>query len=201
MSLTAGILRPASGRLLFAQRRFGETLGDFRAAGEIATGGLAISPCWLPWRSEAALAALVIGEPDTARGLSDEELEVARAFGAPRALGVALRAAGLVAGGARGEALLRQVIEVFAGPDTRLEQARALADLGALLRRRNQRVEARHPLRQAVDAAHPPRRRCAGQTGRTAGRANSLVRAVNGILGTHTSPNSHSVSGRIRRAP
>jgi DNA-binding CsgD family transcriptional regulator len=154
MSLTASILRHASGRLLFAQHRFGAALGDFRAAGEIATGGLAISPCWLPWRSEAALAALAIGEPDTARGLSDEELELARAFGAPRALGVALRAAGLVAGGARGEALLREAIEVFAGPDTRLEQARALADLGALLRRRNQRGEARHPLRQAVDAAY-----------------------------------------------
>jgi len=153
VSLTASVLRHASGRLLFAQHRFGEALGHFRAAGEIATGGLAISPCWLPWRSEAALAALAIGEPDTARGLSDEELELARAFGAPRALGVALRAAGLVAGGARGEALLREAIEVFAGPDTRLEQARALADLGTLLRRRNQRGEARHLLRQAVDAA------------------------------------------------
>ena len=154
VSLTASVLRHASGRLLFAQHRFGEALGHFRAAGEIATGGLAISPCWLPWRSEAALAALAIGEPDTARGLSDEELELARAFGAPRALGVALRGAGLVAGGARGEALLREAIEVFAGPDTRLEQARALADLGALLRRRNQRGEARHLLRQAVDAAY-----------------------------------------------
>jgi DNA-binding NarL/FixJ family response regulator len=79
---------------------------------------------------------------------------LARAFGAQRALGVALRAAGLVAGGHRGEALLREAIEVLAGPDTRLEQARALADLGALLRRSNHRVEARQLLRQAVDSAH-----------------------------------------------
>ena len=79
---------------------------------------------------------------------------MARAFGARRALGVAARAAGLVAGGRRGEALLREAIEVLTGPDTRLERARALADLGALLRRRNQRVEARHLLRQAVDAAY-----------------------------------------------
>jgi DNA-binding NarL/FixJ family response regulator len=67
---------------------------------------------------------------------------------------VALRAAGLVAGGQRGQALLREAVEVLAGPDTRLEQARALADLGALLRRSNHRVEARQLLRQAVDAAH-----------------------------------------------
>ncbi len=153
-SQTPAILRHARGRLRFAQRRFGEALDDLVAAGEIATGGLAGSPCYLSWRSEAALAALALGEPDRARRLSDEELELARAFGAQRALGVALRAAGLVAGGHRGEALLREAIEVLAGPDTRLEQARALADLGAHLRRSNHRVEARLVLREAVDTAH-----------------------------------------------
>ena len=71
-----------------------------------------------------------------------------------RALGVALRTAGLVDGGPRGEALLREAIEMLAGPDTRLEHARALADLGALLRRGNRRAEARQLLRQAVDTAH-----------------------------------------------
>jgi DNA-binding NarL/FixJ family response regulator len=50
--------------------------------------------------------------------------------------------------------LLGEATEVLAGPDTRLEQARALADLGSLLRRNNRRVEARQLLRQAVDAAH-----------------------------------------------
>jgi DNA-binding CsgD family transcriptional regulator len=153
-SLTATILRHTRGRLRFAQRRFVEALDDFRAAGEIATGGLAPSPCYLSWRSDAALAALALGQPDTARSLSDEELELARAFGAPRALGVALRAAGLVAGGQQGEAHLREAIEVLAGPNTQLEHARALADLGALLRRDNHRVLARELLRRAVDAAH-----------------------------------------------
>jgi DNA-binding CsgD family transcriptional regulator len=148
------ILRLARGRLRFAQRRFGESLGDFRAVGEIATRSGAISPCYLPWRSDAALAALAFGDPDTARRLSDEELELARAFGAPYTLGVALRAAGLVAGRQRGQRLLGEAIEVLAGPDTRLEQARALADLGALLRRSNHRIEARGLLRQAVDVAH-----------------------------------------------
>src|SRR5208282_4882517 len=122
-AVTAAIARHTRGRLLFAQGRFGEALAHLRAAGEIALSGLAPSPSYLPWRSDAALA---FGEPDTARRLSDEELELARAFGAPRTLGVALRAAGLVAGGRRGEALLREAIEVLAGPDTRLEQARAL---------------------------------------------------------------------------
>jgi DNA-binding CsgD family transcriptional regulator len=150
----AGAFLHARGRLRLAQRRFGEALGDFRAVGEIAIRTGAISPCWLPWRSDAALAELALGEPDKARRLSDEELDLARAFGAPRTLGVALRTAGLVAGGQRGQALLGEAIEVLAAANIRLEQARAQADLGALLRRSNRRVEARQLLRRAIDAAH-----------------------------------------------
>jgi DNA-binding CsgD family transcriptional regulator len=153
-SQTAGVLRHARGRLRFAQRRVGQALDDFRAAGEIATRTLASSPTFAPWRSDAALAELALGDTEAARRLSEEELELARGFGAPRALGVALRAAGLVAGGPRGEALLREAIEVLGRPDDRLERARALADLGAVLRRTNRRVEARQMLREAVDAAY-----------------------------------------------
>jgi DNA-binding CsgD family transcriptional regulator len=151
---TTAILRHARGRLRVAQRRFDEALSDFEAAGGVATRTLALSPSFLPWRSDAALVHLILGKPDAARLLSEEELELARAFGAPRPLGVALRAAGLVAGGERGEELLREAIDVLSGTDNRLEQARALADLGALLRRGNRRVEARNLLRRAVDAAH-----------------------------------------------
>jgi DNA-binding CsgD family transcriptional regulator len=147
------IFRHAQGRLRFAQRRFPEALRDFEAAGEICTLTLAVSPSYLPWRSDAALTHLIFGEPDAAQELSQEELELSRAFGAPYALGVSLRAAGLVTGGQRGEDLLRDAVEVLAGAGTRLEHARALTDLGALLRRSNRRVEARGPLRQALDTA------------------------------------------------
>jgi DNA-binding CsgD family transcriptional regulator len=153
-SQPAAVLRHARGRLRVAQRRMDEAVRDFRAAGEIAMGTGAISPGFLAWRSEAALAELALGDHEAARDLSDEELELARAFGTGRAIGVALRAAGLVAGGQRGEELLREAISVLDGPHTRLEQARALTDLGALLRRSNRRVDARRVLRQAVDAAH-----------------------------------------------
>jgi len=153
-SQPAAVLRHARGRLRVAQRRLDEAVRDFRAAGEIAVGAAAISPAFLPWRSEAALAELALGEHETARDLSDEELELARAFGTRGAIGVALRASGVVAGGQRGEEMLREAIRVLDGPHTRLEQARALTDLGALLRRSNRRVDARPMLRQAVDAAH-----------------------------------------------
>jgi DNA-binding CsgD family transcriptional regulator len=171
-SQTAAVLRHARARLRVAQRRFGEALADLHAVGEIAIHTNAPSPCYLPWRSDAALAQLTLGESDTARRFSEEELQLARAFGAPRTLGVALRAAGLVAGGQRGEALLREAIEVLDGPDTRLEQARALADLGALLRRHNRRVDARPLLRQAIDAAHHT------GAGALASRAETELRAT-----------------------
>jgi DNA-binding CsgD family transcriptional regulator len=111
-------------------------------------------PGFLPWRSDAALAHLALGQSEPARRLADEELELARAFGAPRAIGVAKRAAGVIAGGDRGASLLREAIDEFERGDARLERARALADLGALLRRRNRRAEARGLLREALDAAH-----------------------------------------------
>jgi DNA-binding CsgD family transcriptional regulator len=65
-----------------------------------------------------------------------------------------MRAAGVVAGGDRGEALLREAITTLERADARLERARALADLGALLRRRNRRIEARELLREALDTAY-----------------------------------------------
>jgi DNA-binding CsgD family transcriptional regulator len=148
------ILRHARARLRLAQHRFAEALDDLEAVGEIATRTRAISPAYLPWRSDTALVMLSLGETDAARRLSEEELRLARIFGAPRALGGALRVAGLAAGGDRAEALLREAVTVLDGPDTRLEQARAQADLGALLGRSNRRRESRPLLRQAVDVAH-----------------------------------------------
>jgi DNA-binding CsgD family transcriptional regulator len=53
-----------------------------------------------------------------------------------------------------------------------LERARALADLGAMLRRRNRRTQAREVLRDALDAAHR-----AGAS-RVAQRAETELRAT-----------------------
>ena len=147
-------LRHARGCLRLAQRRFSEAAADFLAAGELAVRGGAISPCYLAWRSSAALAKLALGDVEAARRLSGEELELARAFGTRRALGVALRVAGLAAAAGEGERSLREAIAVLDGGDTRLEQARARADLGALLRRGNRRSDARELLKEALDVAH-----------------------------------------------
>jgi DNA-binding CsgD family transcriptional regulator len=153
-SIYAAVLRLARGRLRVQQGRVAEGLEDFLAVGLALTRALITCPSYLPWRSDAALAQLALGEHEPARRLADEELELARAFGAPRALGVAKRAAGVIAGGDHGASLLREAIDAFERGDARLERARALADLGAQLRRRNRRTEARELLREALDAAH-----------------------------------------------
>ena len=90
----------------------------------------------------------------------------------PGRSGVALRAAGLAAGGRRGEALLREAVAVLAGADARVEHIRAQTDLGAHLRRANRRAEAREHLRAALDAAHH-----AG-AGALAARAETELRAT-----------------------
>ncbi len=153
-SLTAAVLRLARGRLRVEQGRVAEGLEDFLGVGVDLTRAVVTCPSYLPWRSEAALAHLALGDREPAGRLAEEELELALAFGAPRALGVAKRAAGVVAGGERGELLLREAIDAFEHGDAKLERARALADLGALLRRRNRRTQARELLREALDAAH-----------------------------------------------
>ncbi|MFL6014485.1 MAG: LuxR C-terminal-related transcriptional regulator, partial [Gaiellaceae bacterium] len=58
------------------------------------------------------------------------------------------------AGGDRGEALLRQAIDELELGEATVDRGRALADLGAMLRRRNRRTEARELLREALDIAH-----------------------------------------------
>jgi len=152
-SLLSPPLRLARGRLRVAQGRVTEGLEDILAVGALLTRSLVTSPV-LSWRSEAAAAELALGNRETAERLADEEVELARTFGAPRALGVALRTAGVVAGGDRGVSRLREAVASFDRGEASLERARALADLGAMLRRRNRRAEARELLREALDAAH-----------------------------------------------
>jgi len=152
--VTDAVLRVARGRLRVGQGRVSEGLEDFEGVGADLTRVLVTCPSFLPWRSEAALAHLALGDQEAAGRLAEDELQLASAFGAPRALGVAKRAAGVVAGGERGELLLREAIDAFDHCEARLERARTLADLGAMLRRRNRRTEARELLREALEAAH-----------------------------------------------
>ena len=104
-------------------------------------------------RGSQALAHLGLGDRAAAGALAAEELERARRWGTPSALAFALRAAGLVEGGADGIDLLRESAMAVEGSAATYERARSLAALGAALRRAGHRRDAREPLREALDIA------------------------------------------------
>jgi DNA-binding CsgD family transcriptional regulator len=111
-------------------------------------------PSTTSWRSGAARAHALLGEGAQARALSDEELELARAWGAPRAVGRALTTAGLVHAGSRGLRLFDEAVDVLVGSEAVLDLAEAHLERG--LRRSELRriVPARDDLRVALDLAH-----------------------------------------------
>jgi DNA-binding CsgD family transcriptional regulator/tetratricopeptide (TPR) repeat protein len=152
--LHAGWLLAARGRVRLAGLRPSAALGDLLAAGDLFARLRSPSPSVAPWRSDAALAHLALSAPAEARTLAAEEVALAQAYHGPRTLGIALRAAGLAEGGQRGIGLLRQAARVLEASGARLEHARALADLGAALRRAGYRAESREILRPALDLAH-----------------------------------------------
>jgi DNA-binding CsgD family transcriptional regulator len=112
-----------------------------------------LNPGAFGWRSSAALALAALGDDAKAHALASEEVERARRWGTPRAIGVALRAAGLVEGEEAGLGLLREAVATLERSEARLEHARALTDLGAALRRRGRRSEARDPLSRGLEIA------------------------------------------------
>jgi DNA-binding CsgD family transcriptional regulator len=144
----------ARGRLRGAQGRLPQALSDFLECGRRCErlGLLMLSA--LPWRGEAAVVHAALGNAGEARRLAGEQLELARAFGGPRTLGISLRASGLVEGGEGGLELLAEAVRTLERSRSPLELARARADYGAALRRAGRRVIARSELERALDLAH-----------------------------------------------
>ena len=184
---------PDDARLLF----FPDVRGRLRLLNGDLAGGLAElldtgrrfeavesrNPAFMAWRSHAALALLQLGEQDEALRLAGEELELARTWGAPRALGAALRAAGLVEGGEHGLVLLEEAVQVLNNSPAKLEQAKARTELGAALRRANRRSEAREQLRHALELAT------------ICGAAPLAARAERELLATGARPRRIALSG------
>jgi DNA-binding CsgD family transcriptional regulator len=147
-------LQFSRGRLRLAQGRTQEGLDDLLGLGKIKRRFGFNDPFETPWASSAAPALAAAGDREQARRIVQEELQQAGHWGTPRGIGQALRALGLVEGGDKGVELLEKAAAALERCPSPLEQARALTDLGAALRRRKRRAEAREPLRRALDLAH-----------------------------------------------
>jgi DNA-binding CsgD family transcriptional regulator len=143
--------RDASARLCASRGEFEAAMDQLRALEEWELRWGVRNPSQTQWRAQAALAQMARGAQDDACGLAEEDLLRARAFGAPRALGVALRVAGIVEGD--GLERLTEAVDVLAASEARLEHAWALFELGSAVRRAGRRADAREPLRAALDLA------------------------------------------------
>ncbi len=147
----AGCLwRRAEVEVLLAEGRLDEALAAADAFGE-AIGRLD-NPAGHPWRTVKAEVLDRLGRLDDAAELADQELELARAWGAPGAIGRALRIGG-TARRADGIEALREAVEVLEGSQMRLELAKALYALGTAIRLTRKPTEAREPLQRALELA------------------------------------------------
>jgi DNA-binding CsgD family transcriptional regulator len=140
----------ARGALLIA---LGDPEGALQELRELGRRNDAWAPgaAVVQWRSWAALA-VALGDSAEAGRLVGEELRLARAFGAPYGIGVALRVTALVSDGDRIEGL-QEAVDVLEESAVPLELARALVDLGAALRHARKPRDARDPLRRALELA------------------------------------------------
>jgi DNA-binding CsgD family transcriptional regulator len=145
------LLLPARAELRLAQGRTEEAVADLRQ-----TGALLKEEFHKPvqnWRARLAIVLASAGERGEAESLATAELEQARLWQVPLAVGIALTAAGVVATGAEGIDLLEQAVATLERTEGRLDHTRALIELGALLRRSGSRTAAREPLRAGMDLA------------------------------------------------
>ncbi|WP_308315918.1 LuxR C-terminal-related transcriptional regulator [Streptomyces sp. CC228A] len=119
-----------------------------RCEQELARRGVT-NPAVLPWRSTRAALHLALGDPATARRLARREVELARRWAAPHALGRALVA--LAAAGSGREALQAadRAVELLEDGPAPLLFAHALCAAGRAHRRTGNAGRARELLRRA----------------------------------------------------
>ncbi|GAA4545242.1 ATP-binding protein [Amycolatopsis samaneae] len=126
-------------------------LADYRECGRSLAGYDIHNPAEIPWRSRAALVSHRLGRTGPAVELATEELELARRWGAPRALGQALRALGRIT---RDTEPLVESVAVLADSPAKLARAFSLFHLGLAHHRESRRADARTVLTQAHHLAH-----------------------------------------------
>jgi DNA-binding CsgD family transcriptional regulator len=146
------VVRHARGCLYAAAGDHASAARELLEAGELAELWGVRNPTLMPWRSDAALSLIALGDYREASRLCAEEIGLARQWGASRGIGIALRVAGVAEGGSI--ELLTEAVSVLRRSPARLELARALIDLGAAHRRAGSRGRAREFLREGLDLAH-----------------------------------------------
>jgi DNA-binding CsgD family transcriptional regulator len=143
------------GRLHLARGDPRAALRDFLdCGGALGRRGGVDAPASFPWRSQAALALVRLGDRDRAREMASEELLLAQESQIPGVVAEALIALAIVEDGQPGMGRLRTALEILADSPRMLTRIRAMTALGAMLRRNRQPRKARAHLRAAMDLAY-----------------------------------------------
>jgi DNA-binding CsgD family transcriptional regulator len=142
LSTAASLARAAGART--AERTTLRRIQALAGDGEFGTW------CMGCWPADLAVA---LGPCDEARDWAAHALRGARSRGVTAEIGVALRAMALVGGERPDIDGLRTAATQLEGSEMALEHARTLVELGAALRRRGHRSEARQPLAAGLDRA------------------------------------------------
>lgn len=147
------LLLETRGPLRLAQRRPADALRDALEARRRSSS--ADTPSFGPssWRCIAARAHLALGEKEVARELAQHELEVAKARDVPRRAIGALRVLAVTSAPEAQIEVLAEAVALGEAQPHRLEYLQALVELGAALRRTNQRTMARAVLARAFGMA------------------------------------------------
>lgn len=138
--------------LRVAQSRFEDAIAVADELDAAQMDELIVNPAWLPWRSLKAQALAALDRLDEANELAAQEVEAARRWGAPKALGRSLRIQGQLLRREGVPALLESV-EVLKDSPAVLEYGYSLAALGTALRHERKGVDAREPLAEALRIA------------------------------------------------
>ncbi|SDY97152.1 Tetratricopeptide repeat-containing protein [Amycolatopsis xylanica] len=139
----------SQGKLRIAGGRVAEGTAALLEAGRRMVAWGWDNPAMGNWRSLAATGVYALGDHARARALAGEEVEIARASGLRRSLGVSLRVAGAITPGAAGLKLAREAVDLLEG----LELAHALIDLGTAEHMAGAVSRARTALRQGAELA------------------------------------------------
>ena len=173
----------AVGRVRLAHGRVEGALDAYLECGRRLIERGATAPGIAAWRQGAAAAYRELGREREAHELLHEELDGARRFGVPGAVGRALHALGSAAGGDAALDRLSDAVEALERSEATLDYARALVDLGGARRRAGKRHDSRAPLRLGLAHAE----RCGARA--LSRRARTEIAAAGGV------PRSRALSG------
>ncbi|MFB7542149.1 AAA family ATPase [Streptomyces zaomyceticus] len=138
--------------LLLARGRTEEAAAELAAVGRRLDPRGMRNPAWCPWQLHLALAESAT-TPGRARATAQDAVARARQYGAPSAIGQALRVTAEVSEPSERVKLLEESVDWLDQSPAAYELARSLVALGVALRRTERAAEAAEHLHRGLEAA------------------------------------------------